>query len=429
MDEQIPWGEQPVEPPTGTPREKRPALVPTTPAPDSVSDRLQRPPEPPAFDPPDWTPPPSSDGADDYREPLETRFDVRPPVLLPQAVRPILASQPEDGLDQLLPFDFQPEKNSSRIGILGGTNFGKTYFFQAMVYRLLAGELSGALSYYLANSDVWEFPFLEQTGKRGRGTKLNQPKFIQNYRRWIELKTTRRTEQKWYCLRLQFRSGLIGTGTSTMDVEFLDGSGEGFEQPLTNLTLPTWKAAFEDAEIIVFCLPIWAIFFRNLSKQDEKDREKFLAGFDAVLTNYLQVKKAGLKVRTILALTMADDKRFSLRAVKDRWIEPFAQHPDYYLQQMRKRSGASQYLASARAISDYLYQAFDEIGDPELRRIPQRLDLGRGRPYLIPVTALDGAKLNTSKSDPSKAPSEPPVPIHVELPLLVALCERYNILL
>lgn len=330
------------------------------------------------------------------------------------------------------------EPDAFKIGILGGTGFGKTYLFQAMVYRLVAGASSGALSYYKPSSELWEFPFNEKSGTRGEKKALPLQKFLEPYTSWIPMKNTERTNQKWYRLRIQFRSGLIGTSHSTMDVEFLDGAGEGFEAQLGETTRPTWKSAYSDARFMIFCLPIWAIFpIADLSEQDRQYKKLFLQGFDTVLTNYLAVRNQKLKVRTVLALTMADDRRCSLRLLRERWIDPLVERTRTrsYLKQMRGARGASRYLASARAISNYLYQRLDsEETDVFLRRNIGRLDLGYGLPALIPNTSLQGSILDARKAAHEQGeqlppPVENPVPAHVELPLLAALCARYNILM
>ena len=333
---------------------------------------------------------------------------------------------------------FKDLPNAYKIGILGGTKFGKTYFFNALAYRLTAGEFAGALSYYRPSCELWEFPFSE-SGNRGPGKLRGLREFLESYKNWIPLKVTRMTNQRWYCLRTQFRSGWLGRSRSSMDIEFLDGSGEGFEADLGPLTLPTWETAFSDAKFMIFCLPIWAMFpTDHLSPQDLKDRALFLDGFDKVLSNYLTVKKKGLRVRTVLALTMADDRRCSLRLLRERWIDPMVEktRTKDYLRQMRNRRGATRYLASARSVSNYLYRRLkSDVSDVFLHSNIEKLDLGFGPPTMIPVTALEGAIL-TSRQFPSKQGEgssdlnkTPPFPAHVELPILAALCARYNILM
>ena len=60
------------------------------------------------------------------------------------------------------------------------------------------------------------------------------------------------------------------------------------------------------------------------------------------------------------------------------------------------------------------------------------LDYGYGAPWLIPVTAIDGAQLARVEasrvSDAERLRIGPPVPAHVELPLLIAMSDQHNAL-
>src|SRR6185436_13845110 len=49
------------------------------------------------------------------------------------------------------PFD---RADAQKLGILGGKGVGKSYLFQAMVYRTFAGRQSGALTYYLERDSM-----------------------------------------------------------------------------------------------------------------------------------------------------------------------------------------------------------------------------------------------------------------------------------
>jgi hypothetical protein len=75
--------------------------------------------------------------------------------------------------------------------------------------------------------------------------------------------------------------------------------------------------------------------------------------------------------------------------------------------------------------------------NPLVSRIPRQLDFGRGLPWIIPISAVEGKTLaraieaRKGMTDDAPLPPgiEPPVPIHVELPLLAALCENHNALM
>lgn len=340
----------------------------------------------------------------------------------PQAARPALEEEPFD------------RPGTTRVGILGGKGVGKSYLFHAMVYRTLDNRRAGALSYYIDRDAVRVY----QTLDRSRTPRSVIPtEFIQDYSSWSRLFTTQWTDQRWYRLRLQFRTGLLGTRRSFLDIDFLDGSGEHLEMGLNAETEEIWKAAFLEAQVMVFCLPLWAAFPAPggvLSDEDWENRQKVIRGFDSVVRHFKDLRekhKATHPVRSILALTMADDRRSALATLRDRWIDPFVADPMVHLRAMRRASGVARYLANARRISEALWREFDACQDAVISGIPVSLDLGAGRPWLIPVSAVDGAVLDTQTGRrTARTPAlAPPVPVHVELPLLVALCESHNALM
>jgi hypothetical protein len=204
------------------------------------------------------------------------------------------------------PFDLP---GTEKMGIVGGKGVGKSYLFQAMVYRTFAGSQSGALNYYLR--DIRLFHALRR-GDKAR--TVNVSAFIRRYSSWQRLATTLKANQAWFRLRLQYRSGLFGQKRSSMDVEFFDGSGEGFFQaPRDTENRKLWREGYLDARVMVFCLPLWAVFPKaGLSRDDWKFRDVLLEGFEQVVQNYLDLRllnKRKSPVRSILALTMADDRR------------------------------------------------------------------------------------------------------------------------
>jgi hypothetical protein len=330
------------------------------------------------------------------------------------------------------PFD---RTGTTRVGLLGGKGVGKSYLFQAMVYRTLDGRHSGALSYYLDQDTVRVY----QTRDRKSVARSAIPsEFVQEYCSWLRLGQTSLAGEQWYRLRLQFRTGLLGRRRSFLDIDFLDGSGESLETGLSSEREETWKAAFLDAGIMVFCLPLWAAFPASgdvLSDEDWEFRERVIQGFDAVVRHYRDLRekhRASRPVHSILALTMADDRRSALTTLRNRWITPFLMDPKRHLKNMRTASGVARYLASARKVSEALFREFDASQDPRISGIPERIEFGGGRPWFVPLSAIDGATLDSSEQGTekkTKARLRPPVPVHVELPLLVALCESHNALM
>lgn len=377
-----------------------------------------------------------------------------PPEVLPDAPVVEAAPQPEifteedfDKTDDE-PFD---RPDAQKFGIIGGKGVGKSYLFQAMVYRTLSGKQSGALTHYLERDSMRLFTAMGEESNVGRkiartgsARTLNRTRFIEKYQNWQRLPSTTFQIQTWYRLRLPLRSGWLGRKQTALDVEFFDGSGEGmFEiQSLSREHREVWEKAFLPAKVMVFCLPLWAAFpSGDLTDEDWESREGLLAGFEQVLVHYrdMRSRHGELPVNGILALTMADDRRSALRTLYDRWIAPYLDSPSSHLKQLKKGSGIARYLNSSRKVSEALHEEFGATRDPRVSGIPQSLDFGRGKPWIVALSAIDGGRLdyldNKYRNDfdnPSRmreARKVAPTPIHVELPLLVALCERENALM
>jgi hypothetical protein len=251
-------------------------------------------------------------------------------------------------------------------------------------------------------------------------------------------------EQQWYRLRLLLRSGWLGRTQSAMDVEFFEGSGEGFFelQTIDAESRALWTRAYQNAGVMVFCLPIWAAFPSDeLTEEDWAHRDALLRGFEQVVQNYLDMRRrenARQSVSSILALTMSDDRRSALRMLYDRWISPYLDSPHTYLKQMRRGTGVARYINNARTISESLIEEFAAARDPRVTAIPQSLDLGRGSPWIVARSATEGLRLDDlerrfpNPDDPARRAEvrrAAPTPVHVELPLLLALCERENALM
>lgn len=332
-----------------------------------------------------------------------------------------------------LPFE---QAGVQKLGIIGGKGVGKSYLFQAMVYRTYANQQAGSLAYYLDRGSIRLFT---APTRQDTATESNLLNFINDYSAWIRLSQTKVDTQRWYRLRLPYRTGLLGRGRSELDVEFFDGSGEGFFERVNvqQQQRELWQAGYLDARIIVFCLPLWVVFPNaELSDTDWQSRDAMLKGFEQVIMNYRQLRDRHHRthpVRSILALTMADDRRSALNTLRDRWITPYMDAPERYLPRLRSGRGIALYLANARKISAALRVEFDNSHDPLVSGIPNKLDFNGGRPWLIPLSAIEGNQLDSIEKqypDPdTRIRLQPPVPIHVELPLLVALCDRENALM
>ncbi|HEX9984994.1 MAG TPA: hypothetical protein VGF69_17160 [Thermoanaerobaculia bacterium] len=346
------------------------------------------------------------------------------------------------------PFD---RPDAHKVGIIGGKGVGKSYLFQAMVYRTYAGQQSGALTYYLERDGMHLFKAegaegggARQLTETGAAASVNRVDFIRKYQGWQRLSTTRKEQQEWYRLRLLLRTGWLGRTRSALDVEFFEGSGEGFFelQAVGKEDRALWAKAYLNAGVMVFCLPLWAAFPNGQLSEDEWSvRDALLRGFEQVVQNYLEMRRregATHPVSSILALTMADDRRSALGTLYDRWISPFLDSPHTYLRQMHTGTGVARYLNNARRISESLHEEFAAARDPRVTAIPQSLDFGRGKPWIVALTAIEGARIDDlerrfkNPDDPARlaeARRTAPTPVHVELPLLLALCERENALM
>jgi len=329
---------------------------------------------------------------------------------------------------------FADFRDLQKLGIIGGKGVGKSYLFQAMVYRLQNAKKSGAMSYYIENDSI---SLMSTLTRESRPRSVNPQRFSANYENWNRLPTTLRMNQTWYRLTLPYRIGIFGTRRAAMEVEFFDGSGESFFEARDPQNKKLWEEAYKGARVMVFCLPLWAAFpGGHLNPGEWRERQRILESFHEVVQNYKDMRRhLGLTepVRTILALTMADDRRGALDALRENWVASYLEHADSYLMRTRNGKGIARYLANARTVSSLLHEEFDAAHFPGVADIPNLLNLGGGRPWLIPVSAIDGQVLERLEQEypnpDDRPPQTPPVPIHVELPLLVALCERVNALM
>jgi len=324
-----------------------------------------------------------------------------------------------------------------KIGILGGKQTGKSYLFQSMVFRTQAPDNSGALTRFLKGGRV----DLLQTEMNGSLVyELELQEFAEKYAEWDRLAQNNFDNQIWYKLRFQYRCGLLGLSRNTMDIEFLDASGEALSELAVDdpSMASLWERAYLHAKVVVFCLPMWAVWHHPLSEEDLHLRRMYRKDFGKVAQRFNTLRsKKGVDhpVRTVLALTMADDPRVSLESVKERWIRTLLneEHLDQsgrcamerHLQLVRSSRGLNQYLESTRQISDAMQEAFLSHRDSRLQSYPGRLNFGAGDPWIIPVSAIDGQRLQEVERTNCR-PDLPPSPVHVELPLLIAICEAYN---
>nr|VFK10216.1 MAG: hypothetical protein BECKLPF1236B_GA0070989_10134 [Candidatus Kentron sp. LPFa] len=314
-------------------------------------------------------------------------------------------------------------KGMEKLAIVGGKMTGKSYLFHAMVHRLSGTE--GSIGYFL-NAGMSQLHELTRNGEI-RQTKPTD-EFLAPYRQWQRLEFTQ-YEPIWYQLDVPFYAGIFGRNEPRVEINYLEASGEGFfERAMQTQYQEDWNAFF-DVRSIVFCLPIWAAFpGRKMTQEDWNTREELLQGLDRVANHFSTLLKTHYhkrKVKTILALTMADDRRSSLSTLRENWIEPYMQDEHKLLRLMNNSRGIVQYLANTRRVSDVVRKEMEKSSDIRIRSLPKTIKFGHAKTWFIPMTAIYGDTLDRMEQREKKVRVgiRAPVPVHVELPLLVAMSD------
>jgi hypothetical protein len=361
----------------------------------------------------------------------------------------------------LAPDEYFADPTAFKIGILGGRASGKTYLFNSLLYRVADPRRSGALTPFLARNP----PKLYRAGLLNNQQGFDDPsqlaaerirvdQTLQDYTQWIRLDTTRLFGAEWYKIRMATRAGFLGGGRRTLDVEFLDAPGEWLERefPPTQANISKedhdrmqiWRMAYLEAKVLIFCLPAWALFptpaarERHMS-QGGRSPDEVLEAFKKVLFNYEFLRQTfGIKhkVKVVLALTMADDDRFALDTVKRMWIRPYSEsrraHRKFMksLQSFRGGGSIARYLDHARQVSHALTEAIASMDSNLHSALADQLYFEDDTPpWLLPVSAIHGQTLDDRDGAGEPHSADPPQPVHVELPLLLALCARDNALM
>ena len=333
------------------------------------------------------------------------------------------------------------ESSGNRLAIMGAKASGKTYFFHSLVFRLSAtkGRL-GALNKFVDGKSIHLFEAFMKTGK---ASKITMERFLRNYQSWNQLEFTR-SEGDWYRLEIPYRNGWLGRNTQSFDVDFIDASGEAFFEAPINNNRETWDI-FAEAETLVFCLPTWVAFPKReiMKEKDWQERDNQLEGFSKVVKNYSDVHEIHKKngkfkskdVKSILVLTMADDPRSNLEELKKTWIHPF-QHSRgsrRLNKSLNSNQGIMRYLSDAQYISNQIYKEFENASD-RIFKIINIINFGKNKPWIIPISAIDGETLleyenNRIEKNLEDADELLPIPVHVELPLLVSFTDKFNALI
>lgn len=320
-----------------------------------------------------------------------------------------------------------------RIAILGGQQTGKTYLFKSMVYRAWLGrDESAALGGFLSNraSEI-----LRSDSPNVPPSPIPIPDFLADYLDWDIASTVIPTR---YQFRMYLEAGWLGGASDHLEINYIDTRGERLEQ-----ADPEHLEAARDANVVLFCVPSWVAFpIENLSPEVLDQLSRYRRGIQDTLDAYrVFLQGAGKRKRTrmIVALTMADDWRCSLAELRSRWIDPYVGEqgesaPDDFRRihtVLQTQGGLMAYLADARKISDYLEACFKDHPDRAIRSIPNTLrGLAGTDPWFVALTAVRGAYLQqlaaVSPEERIRIKKEilrDPRPAHVELPLLMAMCQ------
>jgi hypothetical protein len=343
----------------------------------------------------------------------------------------------------ILPADLV--QSSIQLGILGSKGTGKTYMFQSLVHRTSNGDHSGALAPFFrgGRNELHKSILHRDTGLPVAWERVNPKDVVGDLLDWKFQPFTAEDNERWFHLKVYYRAG-FRRFQRHLDVSFLDASGEALLRGPIGKRAEVWKEAYVKPNVIIVCIPFWVVFPNYDSPAlDEHERERMLKESNTVFEHYTDIlDKFGRRGRVtpILALTMADDTRCDFPEVRSRWIRAYTQTEHHYVYQFRKPRIVARYLAHARHISEYLTDQLSTGGPAIDWILPALNHIGSTKPWIIPMTACDGAYLQSeirAKAEGAKEMAESaargrkkyPVPGHVELPLLLALCEDSNTLM
>jgi hypothetical protein len=301
------------------------------------------------------------------------------------------------------------EPGPLHIGIVGAKKSGKSCLFWSILHRTRSTEFAGALSSFLRNRSLYR-----GTDVAGRERETDLDKVLAAYRTRKPPPTAYQEFSNWYDLELTFASGFAGFGSTRVNIRFSDGAGEIYSGGMRTHE-PQWLKLLGGVRVVVFCLPLSAVFPQAHDRRDESAEalsDAIRLGED--LKAFRERHLGGARVRTLLALTKAD-KISGWEQVSRKWIEPYTANGGAYVKKLRRHGWLARYLANARLVSEAAQSRMDSLSTRQLLEV---LDLGFGKPWVVPISAYGHDNHQ-----------EDPLPVHVELPILLGLCDRYNVLM
>ena len=338
-----------------------------------------------------------------------------------------------------------------RVALLGGAHSGKRALFQAMAYRAGGRRRAGALASLLGPGAGK----VRCLGAESRPAADETERLARAFEGWRCLNSDLdeapaskpHSPAGRYRLELPYPTGWLGRPVARMQVDLFPTSllPQHTPQPAPPTTpLPTplpqdERELLRRTRVLIFAVPFWACLPRP-----DVGEEVVAAGrehLDVLGQQVLAVKEArqgGERASIFLALTLADDERGGLPDLREAWIHRAIEGHRRHANRLRRPQYLLTYLQNARRISEHLHRVLAGAEAGALRSaappssaaaVHELLELeGPERTWLLPVSALD-ARIAEHVAAGGAAPGEPPVPAHVELPLLLALCEHAEALL
>lgn len=305
-----------------------------------------------------------------------------------------------------------------RIGILGGKGTGKSYFVSALVHCLRKSENRGAVMAFIRRGED------SMSIANAASKDLVTPEsFCDNFENGLGIPQTIESNQRWITIRLFYRKGPFGLGKSIMPIDVEDLSGELLSKPLNPINQPIYERVGSKSRLMIFCLPVWVAFPGPATNRTGAQR--LTREFAQVIENHPQVARQFRhreRVLSVVALTMADNPESILTDVREAWVNRYRDPSiPYELENLHRPNHLCAYLTAARRVSRSLHRQLEYSEDGIRREVAKsiRLKSLSRRAWLLPVSAYDG-------QNPG---SKNPLPVHVELLLLAALCMNRNVLM
>ncbi|MCG8458754.1 MAG: hypothetical protein MI919_20940 [Holophagales bacterium] len=315
-----------------------------------------------------------------------------------------------------------------RVALLGGARSGQRALFQAMAYRAGGRRRAGALASLIAPGAGK----VERLGEDGRPAADETERLVGDYEGWrcmmdADLDGGPDSEQESptgrYRLELPYPTGWLGCSPARLHVDLYPPS-------LLQLPLPPGEQKLlQRARVLIFAVPFWACLpRRDVGEEVVAAGREHLEALGRQIFGVQEARRGGERASIFFALTLADDERGGLPDLREAWIHRTIEGHRRLAKRLRRPRYLLTYLDNARRISEHLHRlligAEADASRSAGAAVLELLELeGSERAWLLPVSALD-SRIAENVAAGGSAPGEPPIPAHVELPLLLTLCEH-----